>query len=280
MSKNKNETAVLVVTDVHYGKKTSSFNRQVCKARIARVADKVYSITDLLTGKYKFDELVIMLLGDVNDGTDIYPTQAHHQELSNVEEQAWEFAEFFASVVRGFAKVYPSVRIETVPGNHGRAGKAAHECASWDTVAYRYLGNHLRSDGIPVIMGRGDNRFVRKVSVRRHNFLLFHGHQVRGSFAGIPSYGLSTRVSRWATTEAYAPFDIALCGHFHSFMHWKVNRIPVILSGTCVTDDLWSREELGWESANVWPFFGVNDERPITWKYDLEAADDSHQTEK
>lgn len=271
MSKNRTETAVLVMSDIHWGKRTSSFNIDVCKNRINQIATKVASINDLLTGKYKFDELVIFLLGDVNDGTDIYPTQAHHQESSNVEQQAWEFAEFYADFIRKIKPLYPSVRIETVPGNHGRSGRFAHECANWDIVAYRYLGNNLRDDGVPVIIGRGDNLFVRKVKVRKHNYLLFHGHQVRGSFAGIPSYGISQRVCRWSTCEQYAPFDMAIAGHFHSYLHWHLNEIQILLSGTCVTDDLWSREELGWQSGCVWPFFGVSDERPMTWMYSLET---------
>ncbi len=276
MSKNKTETAVLVVSDVHYGKKTSSFNRNVCKNRLAKVASKVCGITELLTsGAYKFDELVILLMGDLNDGTDIYPSQTHHQELSNVEAQADEIADYLAGIVRGFKPYYPRIRIETVPGNHGRSGRAAHEAANWDIVAYRYLRGNLKADGIPVHMGDSDSKFVRKVGIRRWDYLLFHGHQIKGSFAGIPSYGITTRIGRWACTKRYGTFHAAICGHFHTFMHWPINRIQALISGTCVTDDLWSLEDLGWESVNLWPFFGVNDERTITWKFDLECADDS-----
>jgi len=276
MASNKNESAILVMTDIHYGKKTSSFNRDVCRKRINRIADKVTSINSLLTGQYKFDELVIFLLGDVNDGNDIYPGQANHQECSNVEEQAWEFAEFYARFVRRLLPLYPKVRIETVPGNHGRSGRGVHEGANWDIVAYRYLGHHLRNDNVPVIVGTGDSLFVRKVKVRKHNYLLFHGHQVKGSFAGIPSYGLSTRVLRWATTK-YSPFNMALCGHFHSYFNWDVNDVDMLMSGTCVTDDLYSLDQLGWASSCKWPFFGVNDKRSVTWSYKLEADDDGKE---
>lgn len=274
--KHCNETAVLVQTDIHYGKKTHTFNPEVAVQRLKDTFEKVSHITGYLGAAYRFDELVILMLGDINDGSGIYPTQSHHQAITNVEQQAEEFAGFYADLLARYGKRFPAIRIEAVPGNHGRAGKFAHEAANWDIVTYRYLAQECRARNLPVTLhlGRGSNLFVRTARIRKFDYLLFHGHQVRASFAGIPSYGLGQRICRWATTRKFRRFDMALCGHFHARFAWHVNRIPISVSGTYVTDDIWSLDELGWESSNIMPFFGVSDERPMTWNYDLNVAED------
>jgi hypothetical protein len=79
------------------------------------------------------------------------------------------------------------------------------------------------------------------------------------------------RVSRWLSTK-YAPIDVALLGHFHSFGMWRVNRVMLMTGGTMVTDDDWALTGLGWESANRWHLFGVSNRYPVTWSFGIELA--------
>lgn len=260
------ETAVLVMTDLHYGKKTSSFNPEVFEKRLKEVGERIGRIKDRLTG-YKFDKLVTFLLGDVNDGTAIYATQPHHQAETNVEEQAEQLTDLLSDWFLRQKEIWGNVEIECIPGNHGRSG-ITHEEANWDIVAYKYLRHKLNSEDIAVHMNRKKNAFIRKVEIRKHNYLLYHGHDIK-SFSNIPWYGIMLRIARWNTTKL-APFDAVLMGHFHSFGSWKFNQIEIMLSGTMVTDDDWALQTLGYESANRWWLFGVSDSRPVTWRFELD----------
>ena len=120
------ESAVLVMTDIHYGRKTSSYNPSVCLERLDRVGAHLARVRQLLA-EYNITELVIALIGDVNDGTDIYATQPHHQAITNVEHQARELSTYLAHWLEKQSQVWPSIRVEAVPGNHGRAGRFAHD---------------------------------------------------------------------------------------------------------------------------------------------------------
>lgn len=265
-NKTQRETAVVVITDVHYGKKTASFNPESCAQRLAAFGDSVLRIRELLSS-YAFDELVVCLLGDINDGTGIYATQPHHQAITNVEEQAEEISDLLAEWCKGQQKVWKKLRLECVPGNHGRAGKFAHEAASWDVVAYKYLRNKLPK-GCELHLGK-KSAFLRVVNIRRHRYLLYHGHEIK-TFGNIPWYGMLLRTARWNLSHL-SPFAAVLFGHWHTFGLWQFNSVTALASGTLVTDDEWALQSLGWESANRWWMFGVSDKRPITWSFGLEV---------
>lgn len=262
----QHETAVLVMTDIHYGKKTETFNPESCKERLFAVGERIERIKSCLTG-YNFDKLVTFMLGDVNDGTMIYATQPHHQAETNVEEQAEQLTDILQEWFLKQQKVWGNIEIECIPGNHGRSG-FTHENANWDIVTYKYLQHKLRDYNIPVRTNRKKNAFIRKVEIRKHNYLLYHGHDIK-SYANIPWYGIMMRIARWNTTKL-APIDVVVMGHFHTSGTWKFNQIEVMLSGTLITDDDWALQTLGYESANKWWLFGVSDTRPVTWRFELD----------
>lgn len=270
MTERQRETAVLVMSDLHYGKHTASYTVDVFPKRLEAISRRLARLHELLTGQYDIDALRIMCLGDVNDGTEIYKTQAHHQRLSNVEEQAEYLTDNLAVFLAQQKDVWGHVEIDTVPGNHGRSGLFAHEAASWDIVSYRYLGHKVAHLDIPVTIDKRDP-FLRVVRIRGHRYLLYHGHGIR-MYQGIPWYGIQQRLMRWNTTKRLSGFDVAMFGHFHYSGTMPINRIHTMLTGTMITDDEWALQELGWESVNSWHLFGVSDKRPVTWHFDVDTA--------
>jgi hypothetical protein len=268
------EDAVLVVTDVHYGKATQSYSPDVTRQRMEEVAARIESITAMLQTSIEIDRLHIMFLGDLADGADIYPSQTHHQEISNPDQQSIEAAQtVFAPFVRRMALTFPEVHNYFVYGNHGRTGKRMHEAANWDITCYRYLSLIL-GDANPRIITHTENLTypIRVVNVRGHGHLLYHGNEIR-SFANIPWYGMMNRLLRW-NNSSLPDWRVAHMGHFHSCGRWHINQFEMFSSGTMVTHDEWAFQVLGWESSNRWWFMGVSDERPVTWSFDIQTATD------
>lgn len=263
------ETAVLVMSDLHYGKRTPTFGPDVFARRLDNLAQRLVRIRELLES-YDFDKLLVCILGDANDGTDIYPTQAHYQAITDVQLQAQELAEHLAGFLESQLPIWGRVQVEAVPGNHGRSGRRAAEAASWDLVCYNYLALRLRGR-VAVEYSRDTDPFLRKIKIRDHDVLLTHGHDIL-SYANIPWYGMMLRCMRWSTGDL-APLDLVLMGHFHSLGHWRINRLHLFLTGTMVTDDEWARRRFGWEPAAAWWLFGVSDRFPVTWQFALRLDD-------
>ncbi|MFQ5591257.1 MAG: hypothetical protein ACE5HE_08855 [Phycisphaerae bacterium] len=268
--KLQRETAVLVRSDVHYGKRTPSYNPNIYRKRMAHLGESLAQIRSLLSGGYDIRRLVIFELGDANDGTGIYPTQEHHQAITNVERQAEELATYDAAWYKEQAKVWGAVEVEAVPGNHGRAGRFAHEAASWDLVYFQYLRLMLRG-AVDVRFEREGDPFLRIVELWGHRYLLYHGHAIR-MWSGIPWYGIQIRVTRWATT-GLAPLSACCFGHFHYYGEMPVNRTKALLTGTMVSSDEWALQTMGYEAQNTWHLFGVGKSRPMTWHFGVDLTD-------
>jgi predicted phosphodiesterase len=257
------------MSDLHFGKKTSTYNPDVFRQRMDALQGRLGHIRSLLSD-YSFDKLVVLCLGDVNDGTDIYATQTHYQAESDVEAQASQLAEYMHGWLRRAKQTWGQVEVQAVPGNHGRVSRFAKETANWDRVAYRYLQMLSQPDGIPVTFEAEGDPFLRKVFIRAHSYLLYHGHDVK-TFSSIPWYGMMLRLARWSMS-ALAPIDVFCMGHFHSYGDWQINQSRILATGTMVSDDEWALRTLGWESATRWHLFGVSDKRPITWQFGLDLT--------
>lgn len=260
-----NETAVLAMSDIHYGKRTPTYTPEGFAHQLGRIGSRLEVIRNSISGR-QIDRLVVAILGDFNDGADIYPTQEHHQAVTNPNEQAKQASELLAAWLLEQKNIWGELRVEAIPGNHGRVGKRAPEAANWDIVAYQYLRLKLMGE-IPVVIAENDTG-IHKISIRGHRFLLYHGHKI-GFGGGLPFAGIRRRVNSWLSTKEIGQFDALLMGHFHLLSHTRINRIHVLTSGTPVTGDSWGLQQ-GWENSNEWWLFGVSDLRPISWQYAID----------
>lgn len=264
------ESAFLTLADAHYGKSTATFNPDICDRRFRVATERLARLRGLLSGSYEFDQLYIGMLGDINDGTDIYRTQSHHQAISNVERQAREVSWLLRRFLVEQADIWGKVTVYCVVGNHGRS-RNAHEAASWDLVAYRYTSLIVQDDPRITFHVPNDYQlFLQVVNVRGHGILMHHGHYIK-SYQGTPYYGIERRALQWAALPSVPDWRVMTMGHYHTCGAIDINpRQTVLLAGTMVTDDEWALGELGKESSNKWWLFGVANSRPLTWMLPVE----------
>jgi len=262
------EQAILQLSDWHFGKKNPSYNMEIARGRFDMVVDKVMSISSLHRKAYPVDVLHIFMIGDMVDGSSIYPTQAHHIE-ANAVRQVFDNVEHIAGRLCDLATFYERVDINCVRGNHGRVSKFAHENENWDIVFY--LALKAATANIPNIRWDISDDWYLLVPVENTNFLLMHGDQIK-MHMNIPWYGMTQRVSRLATTKQLSDFHALCTGHFHSRADIAWNDKRIIANGTAVTGDEFALEKLGLESTQMQHFYGVSAKRPrrTTWHYSLE----------
>lgn len=273
------ETAVLIVSDLHIGKKTRSFNRRIAKTRLQQVAETIKRIHAHLEPTYHLSEFVIPILGDLVDGHGIYPTQTHHQDITDPIEQAAVAAEAFNPIIETALSIADKVRVVGVPGNHGRSGKYAIESANFDILSYALIESNWRGKvqfeyRSPLGEQPRDEAdylaWMRETEINGHKVILHHGHGVR-VYAGIPLYSLWRRGVNWRSALPYR-WEAVFHGHFHSFGAWQYNDWEMFCNGTAVTDDAWAFELFGYTGTPKWHFFGVSRKIMRTWSYDLHLA--------
>lgn len=253
------ETAVLAMSDMHFGREnTKQFDN-----RLSHISERLAAVRDILSS-YDFEELVICMLGDMVDGSGIYGTQPHDQEISDAREQVDGLSRRLQSwLIEQQESIWGKIRVECVAGNHGRGSKFAAATENWDIALYDRLRKDL--DGKISINYSTRDPFLRKIQANKwHNILLYHGHgmQARTTVDG--------RIRNWATSQL-SPFSIVMMGHLHTMEYWRLNSIHFMRTGTMLVNDDYARSK-GYDSTNEWWIFGCDKKRAVTWRFGLDLT--------
>jgi predicted phosphodiesterase len=206
-SKSDPEEQCLVLSDLHSGEKTPSFDSTVLKRRLANLWEDTLRITYLHRSMYPVNVLNIFLGGDMVHGENPYQGAKVGNIECGAQQQVFEIAlPELASFILSCRQEFAKVRIYAVPGNHGRYSKEAPETSNWDIFLYKALANQLaRYDGIEFHISEEFNQIVE---IQGFKFFLFHGDQIR-SYNGIPYFGISRKLMSWYIT--FGGFSYAIC---------------------------------------------------------------------
>lgn len=241
-----NNSLVLILSDLHYGKHTDIFD-------LATAKDRILSIPSLLEKKvlHHVDEIVVVLLGDIVEGEDIYLTQNGVIECP-VFEQTQRATEDIWKLLTSLRKEFNvPIRVETVPGNHGRMSKTANEKSNWDNVVY-YILKVMSS------MYKDKDIFVNA------NYNMFQTFDVKTKKVGIYHEGIKhtgtpamqVKIAGWAISKE---IEMLCHGHWHKWgtSTWT-DKVIVANGSLCGPDDLAERMAQSDSAKQAW--FLVNPE--------------------
>ncbi len=241
------EIAVAMLADWQLGKRTPSYDSEVCKDRVRRYAAKVVRLIDLQRAHHPVDEARVYLLGDLIEGEEIFPGQAHRID-SSLYTQVFDAAQLIAEVVRTIAASVDRVKVVGVIGNHGSMGgpvrRSYHPESNLDAMSYniaRMLVDDPRIEW-PETFVAGERAWYGTDEVLGHRWFLFHGDQIKGGAFGVPWYGFSKKLLGWSTSVA--PFRFAASGHWHQSVRWQVNDIIHWGAGSTESGNTYAQEYL------------------------------------
>jgi predicted phosphodiesterase len=240
------KSLLVLLSDTHFGKKTKVFSMEIARERIMSIPEK---ILDLGVAS-KIEEVVIMLAGDMIEGEDIYPSQAHHLECCVLDQVKSATKAFFDLGVllreMGF-----TVRYETCPGNHGRMSKTAHEKSNWDNCIYQNLGMLLEAYGDSDLRINVNFNTFHVFNVQNKRVLAFH-HGTK--HLGTPA--MQKKHAGWMHTKKH---DLMVHGHWHQ---WELSTFlgtPVMKNGSlCGEDDLSERMGVCEKPRQGWTIINRN----------------------
>jgi hypothetical protein len=246
------ETAVLHVADTQFGKETSSYNMEVARKRLMVLASKVVAITETRRAFASIDTLHLYLGGDLVEGEDIFPHQAHLIDRPLLEQAVDEGPSIFVSMILYLLEHFRQIKVFSIWGNHGRVSKRAHPHTNWDTICAKVIKG--------ILLGSSDNprRELKDrltIDIADKDFyivdtlpggwgnLLVHGHQIKG-YSTFPFYQAGVKVARWADIID-TPWDYLFFGHFHTFGSLVINYRLWLANGSIETDNDYAREHIG-----------------------------------
>lgn len=251
--KGREEIAVLHVSDTQIGKATESYSSQVAVARLELLTRKALRIVNERRKTARVRDLRIYLGGDIVEGENIFPGQAHLIDDSVFDQACRTAPCAIAALIWNLARQFDTTTVQSVYGNHGRPGSksaGSHPRTNWDRVSYESARLMLLgSDEMPNKAARKRitfniaDSFYAVDRVFDWGNLVVHGHQIRGGFAGFPWYGAGKKTWGWADSIP-EPWDYLWFGHFHTYASAVLNHRIFLANGTTESDNDYALEEL------------------------------------
>ena len=273
------EQAVLVLSDIHYGKLNYFYDyqkeRRICTyspeifiQESNRLLDAVQTINKLLFGGYTFERLNLFCVGDLVENEIIFKGQEKFIS-QGIVLQVVEFVSYFKKIILELLKLFPKIRVIVVGGNHGRIADLDGG-TDWDYNNYDYLVGKIiqtifeKQKRIEVVV---PNSWFYVEEIYGWRYLLHHGSSVY-SWMGIPYYGI-TRQSKSRRMEI--PFDVEVIGHFHHLMEVTTSsQAKTLVNGCWIDKDQYGWKKFGNLSVPEQWYFGISRKRPISWQFKID----------
>lgn len=229
---------VLFLSDLHFDEVVEAsqveyvnqYNRDIAKKRIISVFDNALDLlTRRLKGKYA--GCVVALGGDLLSGN-------IHEELAETNEATildsiLTLTDLLEAGIRQMAHEFGKVFVPCVVGNHGRIHKKPRfkfrVQQNYEWLVYQLLAKRFANDAnVTFEIPDATDVTFKLFGV---TFLLTHGDQFKGG-SGISGIftplmlGASRKLKRQQAVQK--PFDVMMCGHFHSYIHTN----SLIINGT------------------------------------------------
>ena len=263
------ECLVALVSDVHGGLKTPTYNSEVFKKRLETYKNAIVKFCLLHRKMRPIKKLIVPLLGDLVQGQQIGVQMLVEEcEIIGAEDQIYdlllpEFTNFFINLLQ----LFEEIEIPGVEGNHGNINRRRDTLtkrSNWDTVFYRALKASLaRYDRIKVDPEL--NTWWKIIDINGWSFFMVHLDQIQ-SYQGIPFYGISRKGLRWKQSIPHN-FDYILGGHFHNPNYLYNDGVPTLINGSFISDSDFPLVRMGLRDVPQQMCFFVNKKFGITAQY-------------
>jgi hypothetical protein len=277
------ETAIAVLSDWQLAKVTSTYSSAVCEERIERYADKLIELTRIQRADHPVNDLRAYLLGDLIEGEQIFPGQAHHIDASLYMQVMVDGPRILGNFIRRMEGFFPGkIHVAGVSGNHGflggRTRKDYHPESNGDTMLYEVtriaLDGRSRATWSPNIT-KGARHWYALDTVGEKTFFLFHGDQVRG-YNGFPWYGMGKKVPGWFTSFLNVwderRFHYVLHGHFHTPNRMYLNGLRIYGNGSTESHNPYALEQLAAAGEPMQWLLYAHPRRGISAEYEVALA--------
>ncbi len=238
------EVALWHLTDWQGGKRTASYDLSVLDSRIARYCAKARQITDIQRADHPVRRCVILLGGDMLEGSTIFPGQVYELAEVSVYTQVFRVADTLAAAIRAALGVYESVEVVAEDGNHGRIGKRGDTDRgdNWDRVIYRVVSERFTSEPRLTWQMNSGHDWYQPFTIGAYRGVLMHGDEIRSFGGNLPAYGILRKANSWAAGVIPAFSDLYL-GHFHTPMTLTLaNGGRVFVTGSPESDNVYAHE--------------------------------------
>lgn len=122
--KKRNMTMEIMLTDLHYGKKSKSFNLEVAGKRMRKMGEVVLSEHERYSNLYNVEHLITFLGGDIIENSDFHGIESRRaSECGNSEQVVAAIQSIYNDYIVPIVSTGKKCTFVCVRGNHDRTGE-------------------------------------------------------------------------------------------------------------------------------------------------------------
>lgn len=244
-SKSKtNMTKELMLTDLHFGKKTATFSYQIAQQRLQKLTKVFLEEIERDSKNYDVERAILFLGGDIVESADFHGKESLlNSEFTNMEQIRCAIESLFKDVVEPIASTGIKVTIPAICGNHDRIDpkktyfKPGKEYMTW--VIYNTLKMLCEAKGYTNVDFIIPETVYATLDIYGSLCLYEHGDHNKHTEAGFETH-ISKRSKQVGTM-----IDFFRCGHLHTYT--MIGRGRIIRNASLAGNDGYS-EILGFNS--------------------------------
>lgn len=224
-SKKTGMTLELMLTDLHIGKITKTFDLETAKSRLADYTGVVIDEINRYKHFYKIDEIVIFLGGDIIENSLMHNAESLVGcEFQNPEQVRWCVSLLYTEVLLPLISLHIPLHVIGITGNHDRQeqnktyhlpGKNSLSWIVYQTLRMLTNGYHHLSWDIP-------EAIHTTYSIYDNVILYEHGDHIRGRSKEVYAKHIADR-----SVQAGTIISGLRLGHWHEYLCFDDGKVIV-----------------------------------------------------
>lgn len=259
--KKNNMTMELMISDVHYGKKTETFDLQVCKVRMRELTTVFLKELAVAQKDFNVHRIIVGLLGDIIESYTMHGIESSmSSEFPNSVQVKEAIESLFYDVILPIAQTGIKIEIPAVTGNHDRSETRStmhnpgETNLSW--IIYNALDLLIKQSKLKnVTMYIPKDSYVL-LEIYNNSVLYEHLDNVKS-----PTEDSFEKLIQKRSTQLGVVIDFLRGGHWHKYLCFGRGRI-IVNEPVCGQDSF--AKVLGYDtqSGQTINFYVESDKRP------------------
>lgn len=226
-NKLKKMTMELMLSDIHYGKKSDTFNYSVCRKRMKDLCNIFLREIELNSKMFNVERIVIALLGDIIESYQMHGLEsALGCEFNTPKQMQCAIESLFQDVLVPICKTGIKIDVVAVTGNHDRTehnrtyNKPGENNVTW--VIYNTLNLLCDAYGLKNVKFHIPENSYQILDIYGNNCLYEHGDNIKANNRIGYIKLMSDRAQQVGKVLHFGRF-----GHWHEYACYDRGRIIV-----------------------------------------------------
>ncbi len=225
--KKRKMTLELMLSDIHYGKKTKTFNLDVCRARMKQLISVLLQEIEDNNKLYNVEKVIVALLGDIIESYTMHGIESSLGcEFGNAKQMHSAIESLYKDVMIPIAATGLQIEVPCVTGNHDRTEHSRTfndpglNNMTW--VIYNSLKDLCEASGMTNVKFHIPTESYVVLDIYNNQCLYEHGDNTKANTKNAFEALLNNR-----SKQVGKVIDFARFGHYHEFACYDRGRIIV-----------------------------------------------------